>query len=404
MMTTNTDTRAAAAREQARENDGKFGEQQFDRASGIDLDGGLSAVDALDWPDGFDPHTAEPSTFDVQLAMEHATLSRDEQDLQRVLDAIHYDIRDRRVRSGRRMEWGMADDVALTKAARKASTVGTPDEDHGASLTAGYMRQHYAAVTSVASGQERIAALDDEYVERGRWNRAFLVANANGHVHSSMSCSTCRASTQYAWMTDYSGADEDAIVSDAGYRACTTCYPSAPVGDERTLPTKILSDEEKDAAQQRALQQEQRAAKKVAAASNAPTVSGEPIEIHYPSGRSMYVETLKTERAAQQWVTSHLVDQAGTQALAHTPYIDEQKQQIERDAAQRVIASLAEKRGVTRSEVVEEIRKKAIAKAKRDHREGLKHVKALGLEVDADAEERHARELAFLGTAWGGRA
>src|SRR5699024_1181900 len=74
---------------------------------------------------------------------------------------------------------------------------------------------------------------------RGGWNRAFLVAGAGGHVHSSTDCSTCRPTTQYAWMTNYSGADEDTIVSDAGYRACTVCYPSAPVGDERSMPTEM---------------------------------------------------------------------------------------------------------------------------------------------------------------------
>src|SRR5699024_12010413 len=90
----------------------------------------------------------------------------------------------------------------------------------------------------------QVGGLGEAFRLRGGWNRAFLVAGANGHVHSSTSCSTCHPTTQYAWMTDYSGADEDTIVADAGYRACTVCYPSAPVGDERSLPPKILSRSE----------------------------------------------------------------------------------------------------------------------------------------------------------------
>ena len=87
--------------------------------------------------------------------------------------------------------------------------------------------------------REQVDGLDEAFRIRGGWNRAFLVAGAGGHVHSSTDCSTCRPTTQYAWMTNSSGADEDTIVSDAGYRACTVCYPSAPVGDERSLPTEM---------------------------------------------------------------------------------------------------------------------------------------------------------------------
>ena len=109
-------------------------------------------------------------------------------------------------------------------------------------------------------------------------------------------------------------------------------------------------------------------AKHAQAAANAPTATGEPIEIRYPSGKKTYVETLKTERSAQQWATNHLIDDAEQQALDETPNLDPQKQQIEREAAQRVLDALAEKRGVDRTEIAEEVRGKALAKAKRDHK------------------------------------
>lgn len=75
----------------------------------------------------------------------------------------------------------------------------------------------------------QMAPLNAEYDRRGGWPRAFLVQNSGGHVHSSMGCGSCYPSTRYAWLTDYSGKDEDAIVYAAGELACTVCYPSAPV-------------------------------------------------------------------------------------------------------------------------------------------------------------------------------
>lgn len=66
--------------------------------------------------------------------------------------------------------------------------------------------------------------LDDEFERRGGWTRAFLVNNSNGHVHSSMQCSTCTPTTRFHWVTEYSDSTEDEIVAAAGERACTVCY------------------------------------------------------------------------------------------------------------------------------------------------------------------------------------
>ena len=59
------------------------------------------------------------------------------------------------------------------------------------------------------------------------WTRAFVVPE--GHVHSSMNCSTCRATTEFGWVTSMSGKTEAEIIEAAGSRACTVCYPNAPV-------------------------------------------------------------------------------------------------------------------------------------------------------------------------------
>src|SRR5699024_1379903 len=106
----------------------------------------------------------------------------------------------------------------------------------------------------------------------------------------------------------YSGADEDTIVGDAGYRACTVCYPSAPVGDERSLPTKMLTDEEKHDAEMREKERAAREAKKAKAAANATTSTGEPLTIR--DGMSRYPQTLKTERTARTWAIDSVLGEA----------------------------------------------------------------------------------------------
>lgn len=89
-----------------------------------------------------------------------------------------------------------------------------------------------------------IFGLTAEFQARGGWNRAFLVTNNGGHVHRSMDCSTCRPTTQFHWIVEYADKDESEIVEAAGERACTVCYPTAPV-EVLSRPTRIFSEDEK---------------------------------------------------------------------------------------------------------------------------------------------------------------
>ncbi len=68
----------------------------------------------------------------------------------------------------------------------------------------------------------------DAIHEKHGWSRAFLVANDNGHVHKTMSCSTCKFDTEFTWLVEHSGKNEEEIVSAEASRACTVCYPDAP--------------------------------------------------------------------------------------------------------------------------------------------------------------------------------
>lgn len=137
---------------------------------------------------------------------------------------------------------------------------------------------------------------DEEYERRGRWNRAYLVINANGHVHRSMGCSTCFDSTRYHWVVEFSGKDEAEIVEAAGERACTVCYPSAPV-EVLSRPTQMFTPDEVEKQKAR----EEREAKKAKAAAAQVTVEG------YTGWRGQReTKTFKTVRAVTNDIASNL--------------------------------------------------------------------------------------------------
>lgn len=315
---------------------------------------------------GFDVRTADPISFDEHAKAASEQLAATGSRLRTRLDALHRAIGDRKQAD---RSWSKSDQETV-EAAREWVTLvegGAASEQMGRRLR-GPLSDVETAQAEHETAREQVDGLGEAFRIRGGWNRAFLVTNANGHVHSSTSCSTCRPTTQYAWMTDYSGAEEDAIVADAGYRACTECYPSAPVGDARSLPTKMLTNEEKRDAARREKEQAAREAKKTKAAANAPTSTGEPITVS--DGMSSRPETLKTERTAKTWAVNGVLDEASFVAYreqfddADTTYPGSEASRSSRD---QIVDSLAEKHGVEADEVREELRRKAHAKAKREY-------------------------------------
>jgi len=207
--------------------------------------------------------------------------------------------------------------------------------------------------------------LDRTYRDRGSWNRAYLVPD--GHLHKSMDCSTCNKGetpTKFQFMTDYSGENEQQIVKAAGYRACTTCYPSAPVGDEKSLPSNMLTDDEKKRAEEQAQRKAELAAKKVDAANKAPTASGKPLTIKDGG----YKQDLKTERAASQWYVAGVAD---------GPPRDESEAQQDKDNRYKILYNIALKHDKPMKEIKEEFDNKAEIKSKRDYKSSLKHTEQL---------------------------
>lgn len=153
-----------------------------------------------------------------------------------------------------------------------------------------------------------LAKLENEFGRRGGWSRAYLVTD--GHVHSSMNCSSCNRGefpTRFSWMIDYSGKDMAEIVEAAGERACTICYSDAPVarkdkGEAVTVPKSVmLTPEEIERAEAREAEAKRRAEKKAKAALNAITQpDGTPLRDEMGKDgrqRGSVVKTLRTAKS-----------------------------------------------------------------------------------------------------------
>ncbi|BDZ52329.1 hypothetical protein GCM10025867_51370 (plasmid) [Frondihabitans sucicola] len=219
--------------------------------------------------------------------------------------------------------------------------------------------------TIVAEAKAGLAALreletpfHDEFNARGGWTRAYVVSG--GHVHKSMGCSTCFPTTRFSWVTDFSGHDEAEIVDAAGERACTVCYPSAPV-DVLKKATRIFTEDERAAQadrEKRAAEKVERDAKKAAKAIEHPT--GEVV-------RDGYGYPTKTEVTAQTGAVDAYLNSlyrptqiAGWGDGSTYAGTDEQ---IKNDEIVRVnTEALAFKRGTDVDTQLDIVREKAIAK------------------------------------------
>lgn len=90
------------------------------------------------------------------------------------------------------------------------------------------MQSFDEAQQKIQKYEQKIEKLDAVH-QKHNWSRFFIVPD--GHIHSSMHCSTCnkRGLTSFSWLPDLSGKTEAKAVEDHGARLCTVCFPSAPV-------------------------------------------------------------------------------------------------------------------------------------------------------------------------------
>lgn len=197
-------------------------------------------------------------------------------------------------------------------------------------------------------------ALNQEYSLR-RWTRYYLVNNSNGHVHSSMACSTCFPTTEYRWLTTESGRTAEDVVADAKAQACTVCFPWAPVTDEHG---KYRSTSEEEAKARRAEREVKRA---VAKAKEILTPAGEPL---YAARGAAYGviendDLLKTEAAAWRRALSDATDLAiyGVDEFASGAWCE---------TIRRCLEAISPRRGLTIEALKAEVVAKTLKKAQRE--------------------------------------
>ncbi|WP_251151291.1 hypothetical protein [Cellulosimicrobium sp. Marseille-Q4280] len=322
--------------------------------------------------------TLTPPEADTELVqiLNSAVSARREVDY--ALGEVHRAVGDRQTWERKGPVWGLSHADAEAKARELADSDLDPDDEnyYRAAAARKAVPRYDAATLALALLDEQNALHEAEFARRGGWTRAFLATSTGGHVHASMGCSTCNrgeSPTEFQLMTDYSGTGEDTIVADAGYRACTVCFPSAPVGDATSLPTKMLSTDEVAKAAART----EREAKKAKAAEDriakGLTADGSPLRVEWtetnapgwdpvPGGRPgerthtyrdrPAHEEFKTERAATQWYVETLAWGYG-------------RAEDKAPALEAVAQAIAVKRGVDVETVKAELAKKVEAKKKR---------------------------------------
>jgi hypothetical protein len=195
-----------------------------------------------------------------------------------------------------------------------------------------------------------------QYNDR-RWTRYYLVDNTNGHVHKDEHCDTCFPTTRYAWLVEQSGMSAEDLVVLAGEKACTVCFPWAPV-DILKQKTKLEAPERKAARLEREAKKAEREAKKAAKAIANP--DGSPLEVfdwRVPERQRQTRNGLVTEPAHDRFQT------IATLAAARSWLADQYEAWRGNNGTHRNVNNVAEaiahKEGKTAEVVIEEAKKRA---------------------------------------------
>lgn len=242
--------------------------------------------------------------------------------------------------------------VSAYDAERAAAAIieATPSGSGAENVHAAYGDLHTLRQHVLVNRAER-AKISTEFDRRGGWTRAWAVPN--GHVHNSRQCDTCYPTTEFGWLPQVSGLNETEIVELAGERACTRCYPSAPV-DVLKRATRLHTAEEQVDLQQKAQRAQEQAEKRAAKAAKGITnPDGSPLRGEY--------SVIKTEIAARNEVLRSL-DSLLWYGLGH-PSAGEWVH-----LAERCIQALAHKQGRDYAELSAEFRTKAEKKHAKERR------------------------------------
>ena len=207
-----------------------------------------------------DPNRRQ-SVVDTALAALYERRYAAMSELSAAAGRLHRALRERQevryIRNTKQSVWPTTTEEAI--AAAKSRLASGTGGDYSSRYAAGEMEASLAAISAarveLAAVDEQERPLDAEY-DRGRWSRFFMVtSSAGGHIHSSMSCSTCHPTTRYGWLPELSGLTERDAVDAEGPLLCSVCYPSAPtewtIGIEKTPDPRVCPGSGKQAVYQK---------------------------------------------------------------------------------------------------------------------------------------------------------
>lgn len=95
---------------------------------------------------------------------------------------------------------------------------------------------------AVTARDEAFRAFSEASAKYEGWSRFFIVNNAGGHIHWTMSCSTCYPTTDFGWLPNLSGLTEADAVEEWGGILCSVCFPSAPVEHTNGVNKKTAAE------------------------------------------------------------------------------------------------------------------------------------------------------------------
>jgi hypothetical protein len=188
-----------------------------------------------------------------------------------------------------------------------------------------------------------------------RWSRFFLVTNDNGHVHSSMACSTTFPTTKWAWLPELSGKTERDAVAEYGEKMCTICFPSAPAIAREIGPSRSA----REAAAAKATKDAAKAQRAEAARAKLLFDDGRSVRIGHDSLRSIYdAKTALKSACEYAFVAKFRAEKAdGADRIAFF-----QKELENQTTAKAIVAILAPRLGLDADEMLTI----AIAKANKE--------------------------------------
>ena len=169
---------------------------------------------------GIDPqqHDTKLATLYWDLAKLRQTLSYQRDRIVRAAGIVA-----RRWGKDTKRGWGSEEDYHTFD---EAVVILSQREDRDSSIK---LTEYEQTITLIEATEEAIEIAESEYTG---WSRYFLVTSSTGHIHNSMRCSTCYATTTYGWLPELSGATEKAAVGVLGTTLCSECFKSAPVAHQ----------------------------------------------------------------------------------------------------------------------------------------------------------------------------